>query len=214
MSESENPVIDAPEPKAGRPRTNQDWWPNQLDLSVLHQHSPKGNPMGEDFDYAEAFAGLDVEALRQDVLEVMTTSQDWWPADFGHYGGLMIRLSWHAAGTYRVEDGRGGAGDGGQRFAPLNSWPDNANLDKARRLLWPVKQKYGSPGLVGRPARVRRQRRARVDGLRDLRLRVRSRGRLGARGDLLGPGGHLARRRALQRRARAGADSWARSRWA
>ena len=144
MSESENPVIDAPEPKARRPRTNQDWWPNQLDLSVLHQHSPKGNPMGEDFDYAEAFAGLDVEALRQDVLAVMTTSQDWWPADFGHYGGLMIRLSWHAAGTYRVEDGRGGAGDGGQRFAPLNSWPDNANLDKARRLLWPVKQKYGS----------------------------------------------------------------------
>ena len=144
MSESENPVIDAPEPKAGRPRTNQDWWPNQLDLSVLHQHSPKGNPMGEDFDYAEAFGSLDVEALRQDVLAVMTTSQDWWPADFGHYGGLMIRLSWHAAGTYRIEDGRGGAGDGGQRFAPLNSWPDNANLDKARRLLWPVKQKYGS----------------------------------------------------------------------
>jgi catalase-peroxidase len=144
VSESENPVIDAPEPKAGRPRTNQDWWPNQLDLSVLHQHSPKGNPMGEDFDYAEAFGSLDVEALRQDVLAVMTTSQDWWPADFGHYGGLMIRLSWHAAGTYRIEDGRGGAGDGGQRFAPLNSWPDNANLDKARRLLWPVKQKYGS----------------------------------------------------------------------
>ncbi len=144
MSESENPVIDAPEPKVGRPRTNQDWWPNQLDLSVLHQHSPRGNPMGEDFDYAEAFGSLDVQALRQDVLAVMTTSQDWWPADFGHYGGLMIRLSWHAAGTYRIEDGRGGAGDGGQRFAPLNSWPDNANLDKARRLLWPVKQKYGS----------------------------------------------------------------------
>ena len=144
MSESENPVIDAPEPKEGRPRTNQDWWPNQLNLNVLHQHSPKGNPMGADFSYSEAFASLDVEALRQDVLAVMTTSQDWWPADFGHYGGLMIRLSWHAAGTYRIEDGRGGAGDGGQRFAPLNSWPDNANLDKARRLLWPVKQKYGS----------------------------------------------------------------------
>ena len=144
MSESENPVIDAPEPKAGRPHTNQDWWPNQLDLSPLHQHAPKGNPMGGTSTTREAFAGLDVEALRQDVLDVLTTSQDWWPADFGHYGGLMIRLSWHAAGTYRIEDGRGGAGDGSQRFAPLNSWPDNANLDKARRLLWPVKQKYGA----------------------------------------------------------------------
>ena len=110
MSESENPVIDAPKPKlGGRPRTNQDWWPNQLDLQVLDQHSPKGNPMGDDFDYRAAFGSLDVEALRQDVLAVMTTSQDWWPADFGHYGGLMIRLSWHAAGTYRIEDGRGGA---------------------------------------------------------------------------------------------------------
>jgi len=143
-SESENPAIDAPEPKAaGRPQSNQDWWPNQLDLSVLHQHSPKGNPLGEDFDYGEAFAGVDVEALKQDVFDVMTTSQDWWPADYGHYGPLFIRMSWHAAGTYRIEDGRGGGGDGSQRFAPLNSWPDNANLDKARRLLWPVKQKYG-----------------------------------------------------------------------
>jgi catalase-peroxidase len=143
-SESENPAIDAPTPKTGgKPRTNRDWWPNQLDLSVLHAHSPKGNPLGEDFDYAKEFAKLDVEALKADITEVLTSSQDWWPADFGHYGGLMIRMSWHAAGTYRIEDGRGGAGDGGQRFAPLNSWPDNANLDKARRLLWPVKQKYG-----------------------------------------------------------------------
>jgi catalase-peroxidase len=143
MSESENPVIDSPAPETSRPRTNSDWWPNQLDLQVLHQHSPRGNPLGEDFDYAEEFKTLDVEALKRDVFEVMTTSQDWWPADYGHYGPLFIRMSWHAAGTYRIEDGRGGGGDGAQRFAPLNSWPDNANLDKARRLLWPVKKKYG-----------------------------------------------------------------------
>ncbi|MFW6867918.1 catalase/peroxidase HPI [Nocardioides sp. CPCC 206347] len=142
-SESENPALDAPEPKGHRPRSNQDWWPNQLDLSVLHAHAPASNPLGAEFDYAAALATLDLEALKQDVVDVLTDSQDWWPADFGHYGGLMIRLSWHAAGTYRIYDGRGGAGDGGQRFAPLNSWPDNGNLDKARRLLWPVKQKYG-----------------------------------------------------------------------
>jgi catalase-peroxidase len=142
-SESENPAIDAPTPERTRPRTNRDWWPNQLDLQVLHQHSPRSNPMGEAFDYAAELETLDVEALKRDVFEVMTTSQDWWPADYGHYGPLFIRLSWHAAGTYRIEDGRGGAGDGSQRFAPLNSWPDNANLDKARRLLWPVKQKHG-----------------------------------------------------------------------
>ncbi|MEW1697942.1 catalase/peroxidase HPI [Streptomyces sp. NPDC093249] len=123
--------------------SNRDWWPNQLDLQVLHQHARRSGPMDEDFDYAQEFAGLDVEALKRDVFEVMTASQDWWPADYGHYGPLFIRMSWHSAGTYRVEDGRGGGGSGAQRFAPLNSWPDNASLDKARRLLWPVKQKYG-----------------------------------------------------------------------
>ena len=121
----------------------EDWWPEQLNLRILHQHDRKSNPMGEDFDYARAFNSLDYEALKADIAAVMTDSQDWWPADFGHYGGLMIRLTWHAAGTYRVGDGRGGGGTGAQRFAPLNSWPDNANLDRARRLLWPVKQKYG-----------------------------------------------------------------------
>ncbi|HEY6137303.1 MAG TPA: catalase/peroxidase HPI [Thermoanaerobaculia bacterium] len=143
VSESENPVIPAPAEKRRRPRTNSDWWPNQLDLSVLHRHSTLSDPMERDFRYAAQFQSLDVEALERDLIEVMTTSQAWWPADYGHYGPLFIRMSWHAAGTYRIADGRGGAGDGQQRFAPLNSWPDNANLDKARRLLWPLKKKYG-----------------------------------------------------------------------
>jgi catalase-peroxidase len=143
VSESENPEIPAPTVKAGRPHTNRDWWPNQLDLSVLHRHSPRSNPLDQDYDYAAEFKKLDVQALRQDIFELMTTSQDWWPADYGHYGPLFIRMSWHAAGTYRTADGRGGGGTGQQRFAPLNSWPDNVSLDKARRLLWPVKQKYG-----------------------------------------------------------------------
>jgi catalase-peroxidase len=143
VSESENPAIASPTSEVPHPRTNQDWWPNQLDLGVLHRHSPLSDPMGEDFDYAKEFATLDVEALRRDLVELMTSSQDWWPADYGHYGPLFIRMSWHAAGTYRTADGRGGGGEGAQRFAPLNSWPDNASLDKARRLLWPIKQKYG-----------------------------------------------------------------------
>ena len=128
---------------AGSGRSNRDWWPNQLNLKVLHQHTPVSNPMGAAFDYAEAFKTLDLEALKRDLHALMTDSQDWWPADYGHYGGLFIRMAWHSAGTYRTGDGRGGASSGSQRFAPLNSWPDNANLDKARRLLWPIKQTYG-----------------------------------------------------------------------
>ncbi|MEL6981240.1 MAG: peroxidase family protein, partial [Actinomycetota bacterium] len=127
---------------AGNSATQQ-WWPEQLNLKILHQHDQKANPMDPDFDYKAEFQSLDFAALKADITAVMTDSQDWWPADFGHYGGLMVRLTWHAAGTYRVTDGRGGGGTGAQRFAPENSWPDNGNLDKARRLLWPVKQKYG-----------------------------------------------------------------------
>ena len=176
---------------------NRDWWPNQLDISVLHKNSDLSDPMGKAFNYAKEFKSLDLKAVIKDLRALMTNSQDWWPADFGHYGGLMIRMAWHSAGTYRIGDGRGGAGAGQQRFAPLNSWPDNASLDKARRLLWPIKQKYGRKiswaDLIILAGNVALE----LDGVQDVRFRRRPRRCLGARRALLGSRRDMARRRTL-----------------
>ena len=199
-SESENPVIPSPTPKRTRPRTNKDWWPNQLDLSILHAHSPLSDPMGKDFNYAEEFKTLDLDALKKDVEQVMTTSQDWWPADYGHYGPLFIRMTWHAAGTYRIADGRGGGGSGAAALCAPQQLARQREPRQGAPVALADQAEVRPEDLVGRPDHLRRQRGLGVDGLQDVRLRLRASGRLGARRDLLGRGGHVARRRAPRRR--------------
>ncbi|MGY3471652.1 hypothetical protein ACVW0I_008523 [Bradyrhizobium sp. LM6.11] len=174
--------------------TNRDWWPTQLSIEMLHKNSGLSDPMGKEFDYAKEFKTLDLNAVIKDLTALMTESQEWWPADFGHYGGLMIRMAWHSAGTYRTTDGRGGAGAGQQRFAPLNSWPDNANLDKGAPSALADQAEVRPQDFLGRFDGAGRQRRAGIDGLQDLRLRRWPRRRVGAGGALLGPRRHLAGR--------------------
>ena len=185
-------------------KTVQDWWPNVVNLQPLRKNEAVSDPLGADFDYAEAFASVDIDTLYAEIEELLTTEQDWWPADYGNYGPLFIRMAWHSAGTYRVTDGRGGAGGGQQRFDPLNSWPDNGNLDKARRLLWPIKQKYGNSlswadlmVLTGNVAHGKH-------GFQDLRFCRWPRGRVGTRSRVLGSGEEMAGRRTLRRRTRIG----------
>ena len=166
--ETKCPVIHGSNTKTAGSHSNVNWWPQQLNLNILHQHDKKTNPMEEGFNYKEEFEKIDYKALKQDLYDLMTDSQEWWPADYGHYGPFFVRLTWHAAGTYRIGDGRGGAGTGAQRFSPLNSWPDNGNLDKARRLLWPIKQKYGKQLSWAEIFSVSRQCSNRVNGRKNI----------------------------------------------
>ena len=170
-SESENPVIPSPTPKPTRPRSNQDWWPNQLDLQILHQHSPLSNPMGEDFNYAKEFKTLDLDALKQDIIEVMTTSQDWWPADYGHYGPLFIRMAWHSAGTYRIADGRGGGGERRSALRPAQQLAGQREPRQGAPVALAGQAEVRPEDLLGRPDHLRRQLCPGIDGFQDVRLR-------------------------------------------
>ena len=202
-NDNQCPVSDGFDATPSGRRPHQDWWPNQLKLDPLERRSPLGNPLGASFNYAEEFKSLDLEALKKDIMALMTNSQEWWPADYGHYGPFFIRMAWHSAGTYRIHDGRGGGGSGTQRFAPLNSWPDNVNLDKARMLLWPIKQKYGRKISWADLMILTGTLALESMGLKTYGFGGRSRRRLRRRrGHVLGSRKRLARRRTIQRRPR------------